>query len=282
MLQGMICRLGIGLLLLSSMLAFAWLLPNTDAIASDGPAGAGRKIELGSSLQDGPPLETPGQSHVTLENVCRVKGEGQNIFTKDGNLTLELDEAHAGYRMANEVAESLNGPQVIYQNNSRLVAKALDSANIELVVPDQYRDDAVTFISQILSLRVPRPGPVGPAAASVSSVQRARKYTPIVPNPHRGEGTTLQDICRVRGEGQNIYTKDGKLTLVIDRVHAGFRKANEIAEAINRPQVIVQNSSRFVAKALDASNIEVTVPSQYHEAPVCFISQILSLPIVVD
>ncbi len=75
----------------------------------------------------------------------------------------------------------------------------------------------------------------------------------------------------------NVFSKEDKITLVLDKDHADFQVAQDIAELVNS-QLNFQSQEGYLAKALNAVNIEVTIPQQYRDDPVLFISQVLSLP----
>ena len=83
--------------------------------------------------------------------------------------------------------------------------------------------------------------------------------------------------CRLEEDFFNVFSKDGKITLVLDKDHADFQVAQDIAELVNS-QLNFQSQEGYLAKALNAVNIEVTIPQQYRDDPVLFISQVLSLP----
>jgi flagellar P-ring protein FlgI len=82
--------------------------------------------------------------------------------------------------------------------------------------------------------------------------------------------------CRLEDDFFNVFTKDGKLTLVLDRNHADFQVAQDVADLINS-QLSFQSSNSTLAKAVNQVNVEVTIPAQYREEPVAFVSQVLSL-----
>lgn len=273
--------------LLSCTLASGWLLPNRLALAAEEPKDSSKATKSAPSPQA--PPATPSsyaQSRRKLEDICRVKGEGQNIFTKDGKLTLALHQQFAGYRAAQNIAEVLNGPQILYQNNSRLVAKALDSANIEVDLPPQYGDDHVAFLSQILSVQSPLPEPHAPPFYSSQPphyplTQRQPSPDPFVSEPEWDEATTIKDICRVLGEGVNIFTKDGTIILALRQHRGDYQVAQIVASSLNGPPMTDQNEGKALAKALDQTQIEVSLPPQYRDDPVAFISQILALPLSI-
>lgn len=112
------------------------------------------------------------QGDVTVENAeittkgkihggCRLEHEFRYNCVKDGKIMLVLKPQYAEFSVAQEVAEMINGPQILYQNNSRLVAKAIDAANIEVEIPGQYLADSVHFITQLMQLEMTTV-PVGP------------------------------------------------------------------------------------------------------------------------
>ncbi|HEX3998926.1 MAG TPA: flagellar basal body P-ring protein FlgI [Pirellulales bacterium] len=85
--------------------------------------------------------------------------------------------------------------------------------------------------------------------------------------------------CRVEADFFNPFIKDGKITLVLERNHADFQLAQDIAELINS-QLGFQTRSGEMARAMNQENIEVIVPAQYRDRPVSFVSQVLSLPML--
>jgi len=85
--------------------------------------------------------------------------------------------------------------------------------------------------------------------------------------------------CRMEEDFFNVFTRDDKLTLVLEPNHADFEVSQDVAEIINS-QLGFQGSGTPLAKALDQVNIEVTIPPQYKNDPVLFVSQVLSLPIM--
>jgi flagellar P-ring protein precursor FlgI len=93
--------------------------------------------------------------------------------------------------------------------------------------------------------------------------------------------------CRLEEDFVSPFVLDGKFTLVLNRNHADFQVAQEIAELIDsqlsflspRASGATTSASGRLARALDSLNIEVSVPSQFTDDAVAFVSQVLSLPI---
>lgn len=87
---------------------------------------------------------------------CRLEEDFFNPFIENERLTLVLDRNHADFEVAQEVAEVINS-QLSIQSGEATPAKAVNSQNIVVNVPQQYRDDYVLFVSQIMSLTMPEP-----------------------------------------------------------------------------------------------------------------------------
>lgn len=85
--------------------------------------------------------------------------------------------------------------------------------------------------------------------------------------------------CRLEEDFFNPFIKDGRITLVLDRYHADFQVAQDVADLING-QVWFQSQSGAMAQAINQENIVVPIPPQYKDKPVAFVSQALSLPML--
>jgi len=95
---------------------------------------------------DSAALATTGRIH----GGCRLEEEFFNAFAQGGKLTLVLDQDHADFQVAQDVADLINdfGQKSI----GLTLAKALDQTNVTVAIPPPYRDDPVDFVSQVLSL----------------------------------------------------------------------------------------------------------------------------------
>jgi flagellar P-ring protein precursor FlgI len=99
---------------------------------------------------------------------CRLEEDFFNPFVEQDQITLVLDRHHADFEVAQEVAETING-QLSVQSGDGLPAKAINAVNVVVGVPQQYRDDPVLFVSQIMSLTMSEP----PTEARVVINERA-------------------------------------------------------------------------------------------------------------
>ena len=85
---------------------------------------------------------------------CRLEEDFFNPFVKDGKVTLVLDQFHADFQVAEDVAELINGQLGIQSGD---LAKAVNQQNIVVQIPPQYKDKPVFFLSQVLSLPMLEP-----------------------------------------------------------------------------------------------------------------------------
>jgi flagellar P-ring protein precursor FlgI len=107
---------------------------------------------------DDPAMATTGRIH----QGCQLEEDFRNVFVRDGKITLVLDENHAGFQVAQDVAESINSQLGSFTETAAL-ARAVDQVNIEVTIPRQYLNDAgqsadpVAFVSEVLRLPIMEP-----------------------------------------------------------------------------------------------------------------------------
>jgi flagellar P-ring protein FlgI len=82
--------------------------------------------------------------------------------------------------------------------------------------------------------------------------------------------------CRLEEDFFHAFTEDGRITLVLDKDHASFGFANDVATLIN-DALGLQTESAELARAIDPGNVSVNIPAQYRDSPVEFIAQVLNL-----
>lgn len=104
------------------------------------------------------------QGAVSLDNVlvpttgrvhggCRLEEDFFNAFCLDGRMTLVIDEYHADFEVAQEMADLINA-SLSLQAGGRQIARAINAVNVEVDIPPQYQNDPVLFVSQVMGLTV--------------------------------------------------------------------------------------------------------------------------------
>jgi flagellar P-ring protein precursor FlgI len=108
-------------------------------------------------------VENPDEPTVgVIHDGCRMEADLFTPFYKDGYITLVLESNHANFQTAAHIAYTLNsqlGENLKLSNdtsNSRDAdfCQAIDAANIRVRIPKFYRDDPVTFASDLLETKL--------------------------------------------------------------------------------------------------------------------------------
>lgn len=123
--------------------------------AMQGPQVASERVFAfcnGNVSIDDPKTPTRGRIH----RGCRLEEDFLNVFTRENSITLVLDEHHADFEVAQEIAELINS-QLAVQSSGGALARALNQVNIEVQIPHQYQTEPVLFVSQVLALQVSEP-----------------------------------------------------------------------------------------------------------------------------
>ena len=77
-------------------------------------------------------------------------------FVQNNQFTLLLDRDHASFRSASEVARVVNA-DISFEANGQQLAKAISPGVIQVTIPDQYRNDPMQFIAQVLDVGIDNP-----------------------------------------------------------------------------------------------------------------------------
>ena len=79
--------------------------------------------------------------------------------------------------------------------------------------------------------------------------------------------------CQMEEDIFTPYMQDGRITLVLEKNHADFQTATDVAVSINR--LYAREGDNFV-RAIDAANIVIQVPQEYQSDPVEFVAAVLN------
>ncbi len=232
---------------------------------------------------------SPAQARATLRNICRVRGQeeitlhGLGIVTGlsgtgDGSDALPTIRSLATMMQLLGVPLGADG-----------AAELKDAKNVALVIVTATIPAAGARRGDRLDCKV--------SAISAKSLVGGRLFsTPLTgPVPQQNpvvfalaEGDlTVEDRelattgrvhrgCQLMEDFFNPFAENGCITLVVDRDYAGFEIAQEVADLINS-WMAPQSSQDHLAKAIDQVHVEVTVPSEYRDHLVQFVSEILAL-----
>jgi len=79
-----------------------------------------------------------------------------NLFVHNHEFKLLLDAAHSSFQSASEVARVVNA-DISFEAEGRQLAKAIGPGVIQVMVPEQYRNDPVQFVAQVLDVGIDNP-----------------------------------------------------------------------------------------------------------------------------
>jgi flagellar P-ring protein FlgI len=239
-------------------------------------------------------LSTPALARTTLKAICRLKGQEENTLqglgmvvglkgTGDGsNFLPTLRSLQKAMKVMGEpLGPSPNPLKDI--KDAKNVALVMVTATIPAAGARQG-DKIDCVVSSIGSSKTLLGGRlfltplIGPDKNNPRVYAFAEGPLTIEDSGVPTSGRIFEG-CRLEEDFFNAFVKDGKITLVLDKNHADFQVAQDVASLINN-QLQVQNPAGPPARAINQLNVEVVIPPAYREAPVQFVSEILALPIL--
>jgi flagellar P-ring protein precursor FlgI len=234
------------------------------------------------------------EAKTTLKGICRIKGQEENSLhglgivvglkgTGDGGNFLPTIRSLA--QMMNLMGRPITGVDMAKDLKD---AKNVALVTVDAIVPaagarqGDKIDCVVSAIAAkslaggrlfITPLMGGRPERVNPRVYAFAEGAIALEDPTIITTGRIHGG------CRLEEDFYNVFILDNKITLVLDANHADFEVAQDVAELINS-QLGFQGTGTPLAKAINQVNIEVTIPEQYKQDPVLFVSQVLALPMM--
>ena len=238
----------------------------------------------------------PAEAKIALKSICRIKGQEENTLQGLG-IVVGLKGTGDGGSFTPTIHSLAHMMQLMGRpvgKDADLLRDLKDAKNVALVTVTATVPAAGARQGDKLNCVV--------SAIAAKSLAGGRLFTtPLTggcPDPHAvprvfafAEGPItlddpamvasgrIHDGCRLEEDFFNVFTKDGKITLVLNSNHADFEVAQDVAEAINS-QMGFQTGGASLAKALNQVNIEVLIPRQYADDPVLFASQLMGLPMI--
>lgn len=231
----------------------------------------------------------PADGQTVLRSICRVKGQEENVLQGLG-FVVGLNGTGDGGRFLPTIrslakAMSLMGEPL----GTNGLTELKDAKNVALVTVTATVPAAGARQGDRLDCVVSSIG-------SAKSLAGGRLFLTPLMGPDRtnprvyafAEGPLTLDSptlattgrihggCRLEEEFFNAFAQGGKIALVLDKDHADFQVAQDVADLIN--DFGQKSIGLTLAKALDQTNVTVAIPPPYRDDPVDFVSQVLSLP----
>jgi len=259
---------------------------------------------------------TARAQYLRIRDICRIKGQEENTLHGLG-LVVGLkgtgDTDGPTLRALSKMLEAMGSP--VSQNlKGQLMLEELKNA----------KNVAMVFVASTVPPEGARQGEqLNCTISAISAKSLEGGYlmsTPLVgprPNVPRIYATAqgklamnesgpptvgvIHDGCRLEEDFSYQFDKDGHITLVIDRHHAGFPTAFEIQEVLNGQWgkskfsrmnnaalldktaiTLADADPNLIARAIDPNNVRVRIPAEYHDHHVGFIAMILDTQVALQ
>jgi flagellar P-ring protein precursor FlgI len=243
----------------------------------------------------------PCWARTQLKNICRVKGQEENVLRGLGlvvglNGTGEANDgptmraiARAMEIMGNPLAG--NGQQGSLEELKKIKNVAMVMVTATIPATGARRGDRIDCYASALNGKSLVGGRLAFASLQGPNTNDKRVFAlcqgqVIVDDPDQPMVGVVQNGCQMEADVFTpFYTEDGYLTLILDSNHANFQTSALIAETINSQYRESLNYSgdadtvqeEDLCHARDATNIRVRIPEVYRNDPVSFASDILDI-----
>ena len=233
----------------------------------------------------------PAAGRTVLRNICRVKGQEENVLRGLGlviglNGTGEVNDpatmralARSMELMGSPVPQSgLPGAESL-EELRRVKNAAVVLVTARVPATGARRGDKLDCAVSAFNGKSLAGGRLAFAALQGPNTQDKRVYAlaegqiqldssdqPLVGSIHDG--------CQMQEDVFTPFEKNGHITLVLDKHHANFQTASDIASVIRQNHFPQEEESDDV-QAMNAANIVVKIPDEYLSNPVEFVSILL-------
>jgi len=237
---------------------------------------------------------------LTVGDICEVKHYKQDKLQGFG-LVLDLEEIASQKERASREGETTATPAVPLTELLAMLNAPVGEGDVQPTVPEPFRGtDRLTLVAvtatilpegvqkgdridcevsplggrsvqngYLLLTQLWPPGPRKDAPAALAA-------GPIVPQSSVRSGPAkVLGGCLAAADISDQFVKDEKITLILDEEHAQFPVAQDIVDLINKEMGVA--AKQPLAKAPNRHNVEVTVPAEFADDPVAFVTLVLRL-----
>ncbi|MBX3424997.1 MAG: flagellar basal body P-ring protein FlgI [Pirellulales bacterium] len=238
-------------------------------------------------------VASSASARTPLRNICRIKGQEENVLRGLGLVvglagTGEAADAatmralaRAMELMGSPVPEAAFGAPGSRNELDKIKNVALVMVTARVPATGARRGDKLVCHVSGINGKSLAGGRLAFAALQGPNTLDQRVYAlcegPIeLDNPTQPLVGRVHAGCQMEEDVLTPFVQDNRITLILDKNHANFTTANDVAEAI-RSRFSKEDESMVQAK--NAANIVVTVPAEYGSDPVQFVGDVLDIPI---
>ena len=232
-------------------------------------------------------------ARTVLRNICRVKGQEENVIRGVG-LVIGLagtGEANDGPTMRSlarsmelmgaPIPEDMTKPGGGLKELEKIKNVAFVMVDARVPATGARRGDKLDCNVMGVNGKSLAGGRLAFAALQGPNTLDRRVYALCngaihLENPAQPMVGVVAGGCQMEEDVVTPFVQDGRITLILDRHHANFQTASEVADSIRRFHTTEGDD---VVRAVNASNIVVRVPKNYESNPVEFAADVLETEI---
>ena len=235
--------------------------------------------------------DSTASARTTLRNICRVKGQEENVLRGLGlvvglNGTGEANDPATMRALARSMeimgsaspqAGALPGAESL-QELRRIKNAALVWVTATVPATGARRGDKMDCNVSAINGKSLEGGRLAFAALQGPNVLDKRVYGLAegaihLDSPNHPLSGSIHNGCQMEEDVFTPFVEDGHITLILDKHHANFQTADDIAQKV-RQTYFQQDPDRV--QTVNASNIVIPLPDEYVTDPVFFLSLILA------
>lgn len=233
-----------------------------------------------------------GHARTVLRNICRVKGQEENVLQGIGLVVGLPGTGEAGDALtmgalarAMEIMGApipeipVNGRGGTELQKVKNVAMAIVTARVPAT--GARRGDKLDCYVSAVNGKSLAGGRLAFAALLGPNINDQRVYALCEGAVHLEDAAqptsgVVAGGCQMEEDVFTQFVHDGAITLVLDENHADFQTATEVVDSIHK--LYSREDDNFV-QAVNASNIVVRLPGEYRDNPVAFLADVLELEV---
>jgi len=234
-------------------------------------------------------LTSPAEARPRLENICTISGQSEQRLIGLGLVTGLKGTGDGGKYQP--MINALGAALAALNNPASGPAELKDAANVALVLIEatvpangirrgQRLDCFVNSIGAAKSLRGGRLmiAPLGTQVVSDERVMGIASGAVLIEDSQVTTSGKIAGGVVITEDVINNFIQNNQFTLLLDRDHASFRSASEVARVVNA-DISFEANGRQLAKAVSPGVVQVTIPEQYRNDAMQFIAQVLDVGI---
>lgn len=237
----------------------------------------------------------PVCARTSLRNICRVKGQEENILRGLGlvvglNGTGEVNDPATMRALARSL-EIMGSPvsqrglpgNESYDELKKIKNTALVWVSVRVPATGARQGDKLNCDVSAINGKSLKGGQLAFAALQGPSTKDNRVYALAqgritLDSPENQTVGRIHGGCIMQEDVITPFQQDGYVTLVIEKNHADFQTAAEIVSIIHQTH-FKEDEAREDVRAINAANIVIKIPDTYRDDPVGFISNLLELDV---